>query len=250
MKYSQFLELDNVLNENNITVEDIKENHNVLNEIGVAALIGGGILGLATIFRKHLLRLGLKKYYLIKLNNASEKFKEKLIQISGDMAQKMAKTRETITKKEEELKDNPQSAEYKAFITQKLHYEKKMYDYGLKRISKYVEKKSEQVERMIDESTKLKDSQKLALKLYWDGLVPDMELSAFKVLIDKGIITNKSIIEKINTNFKQEKEKLTKEFNDFANNIQNKGTTKKEEPKKETKPKDEVEQKSLKPDKL
>ena len=55
MKYNQYLEFEELLKENNLSVDDVKENPEVLNEAGLGIL--GAIVGgaLALMFRKRLL---------------------------------------------------------------------------------------------------------------------------------------------------------------------------------------------------
>jgi len=241
MKYSEFLQLEELLSENNLTIEDFKENPNVLNEVGgVAAILGGvaGLLGIVSIFGRNLIRLGIKAIYLKKLKKMSEKFKVDILEKTEDIAKNSAQLRQDIGQKYKKLKAKGNDAEILALKQKKKQIDKLLSKNLNKFMDKYAESKSKEVYSKIDELKKLKENQRLALKTYWDGLIPNIRIEAYRKMVNDGIITDGEVI-------KYEKEFLEKESKRFKyryDNVQKKIESEKEqEPEENKKPENKEE---------
>lgn len=246
MKYSEYLELEKLLKESNIHIDDIKENpsilnehlENQLNEASLLALLGGGALlaGITAIFGKNLLRLGIKSFYLKRLKSISIKFRESVLQKAESMAQKTADLRKSAYEKKAELtKDKDQGEDIKnEYIL--LQNKFRQIDAMLSKetneaITNMTNNKTKEIHSMIDNLQKLKDTQKIALKGYWDALMPDIRIDAFKKLIQDGVLTDKDIVNRLNKSFQDIKEKQKQSMNDIQSKIN--------QPSKETKPEEQ-----------
>jgi len=251
MKYSEFLQLDELLLEHNITLEDLKENPHVLNEVGIGALIGGfvALFGLGIIFGKNLIRLGINKVYLSKLKKWSDDFKNNILEKTSEIAKNSAQLRQTINKKRNELKDKEGPNIENEIRT--LKQQKKQIDRTTsKNISDFIDKqassKTKEIHQKIDEVSRLKDSQKLALKSFWDGFIPNIKIEAFKKMIEDGIITDMETINTLKREFTNKQKELKKKLIDVQNNLKDDIKYKKEEEKKEQKPEQKSEKKETK----
>jgi len=210
MKYSQYLEFEEVLLENNLTVEDIRENKEALNEVGggvVAAL--AALAGIGTIFGKHLLRMGIKKAYLVKLKNASKNFESQILKKTSELGKKTIEIRQNLIRKEKELRGQEgeeAQAEIQTLNQRKSEYERRFAKEVNEFITKISSIKTKEIYEKIDEVKRLKQSQKTALKGYWEMQIVDTRINAFNQLIEDGVITNKDIISSLKQNFDERKQ--------------------------------------------
>jgi len=210
MKYSQYVEFERVLNENNLTVDDVRENPNVLNEIGlglVGAIFAGG---LGILFRKTLLSWGIKSMYLRRLNGFASNFERTILKQVSTMAKKSAQYRQNLLKKEQSLRgDDSEEAgeERKALAVHKQNYDRRLTKEVNGFIDKIAELKTKEVSQKIEELPAVSEGHKLALKGYWEMKIVDTKLAAFRQLSDDGIITNKDVLDGI----KQEAEDMKAE---------------------------------------
>jgi len=231
MKYSQFLQLEELLYNNDLSLEELKENPNKLNEVsGILLGILGGLFGVGLIFGRNLIRLGIKKVYLSKLKNNADQFKEKILEKTSEVAKNSAELRKTIMQKQIKLKQEINNSNIQGEIGA-LKKQKKQIDKTLSKdlndfITKYTTSKTKEVHQKIDELKRLKDSQKLALKTFWDSLMPNIRIEAFKKMIEDGIITDIGTLNTIRNEFsnkeKETKKKLISIQNDLKKDIKSK----------------------------
>lgn len=240
MKYSEFLELNEVLVEHNLTIDDVKENREVLNEVSLWGVLAGIVTlgGLVGFFGKTLLRAGIKKVYLVKINGIAKKFEEKIIENASKLGKKTVQIRQQLVQKEKQLRSQEgeeAKAELDALVNQKREYERRFIRETNEFISKISTSKSKEIYERIDEIKKLKDSQKTALKTYWETQIPHIRLNAFNQLIKDGIITDKELISQLNQDLKEDLKEAKEKTERFLK------SAKKGEPEKteETKPGEE-----------
>jgi hypothetical protein len=217
MKYSEFIQLKELLENKNIFIKDIKENpkilsQNKLNEVSLPAILGGGALlaTLGVLFGKNLVRLGIKGIYLKKLKNASLNFKKTILLKVEEIAKKNVSLRQSVYQKKTELQNSKNrgqniQAEYKLLSQRAKKIDATLTKEVNEFITKLSDTKTKEVYSKIDELKILKDNQKIALKGYWDTLLPDIRIDAFKKLIDNGTLSDKDIVESLNKSFKQTK---------------------------------------------
>jgi len=224
MKYSEFLELNEVLLEKNITLDDVKENKEVLNEVSLWGVLAGIVTlgGLVGFFGKTLLRAGIKKVYLVKLNNLAKSFEEKIIENASKLGKKTVQIRQQLVQKEKQLRSQEgeeAKAELEALVNQKREYERRFIRETNEFISKISTSKSKEVYERIDEIKKLKDSQKSALKTYWETQIPHIRLNAFNQLIKDGIITDKELIAQLNQDLKEDLKETKEKTERFLKSV-------------------------------
>jgi len=209
MKYSEFLELNEVLIEHNLTIDDVKENREVLNEVSLLGVLTGIVTlgGLVGFFGKSLLRAGIKKIYLTKINGIAKKFEQIIVENASKLGKKTVQIRQQLVQKEKQLRSQEgeeSKAELDALINQKREYERRFIRETNEFISKISTSKSKEIYEKIDEIKKLKDSQKTALKTYWETQIPHIRLNAFNQLIKDGIITDKELMAQLNQDLKED----------------------------------------------
>jgi hypothetical protein len=228
MKYSQFLQFEEVLRENNLTVEDIKENKEALNEVGGGGIVAAlaALAGLGTFFGKSLLRMGIKKGYLVKLKNISKKFEDLIIGKTSDLGKKDIEIRQNLVRKEKELRGQEgeeAQAEIKTLNQKKSEYERRFSKEVNEFITKISSIKTKEVYEKIDELKMLKQSQKTALKGYWETQIVDTRIKAFNQLIEDGIITNKDIIGSLKSSFEEIKQESKQKLENIQKEIKKEG---------------------------
>lgn len=198
MKYSQYLEFEKLLNENNLTVDDVKENPEVLNEAGlglIAAIAGGG---LAILFRKALLSWGIKSFYLKRLSSFAHHFERTIMNQVSQMAKKSAKYRQNLLAKDKQLRnDESEEAqeERKALAVHKSNYERRLTKEVNSFIDKISEHKTKEVYAKIEDVPALSEGHKLALKSFWEAEISGIRVGAFQKLTDDGIITDQTVLD-------------------------------------------------------
>lgn len=240
MKYSEFLELNEVLIEHNLTVDDVKENREVLNEVSLLGVLAGIVTlgGLVGFFGKSLMRAGIKKVYLVKINNIAKKFEEKIVENASKLGKKTVQIRQQLVQKEKQLRSQEgeeSKAELDALVNQKREYERRFIRETNEFISKISTSKSKEIYERIDEIKKLKDSQKTALKTYWETQIPHIRLNAFNQLIKDGIITDKELIGQLNQDLKEDLKEAKEKTERFLKSAKKGEAEKPEEGKPEEK---------------
>jgi hypothetical protein len=212
MKYNQFLELEKILNDNNITLEDVKENKDVLNEIGVVGAVAGIVgAGLGLLFRKTLLRWGIEKIYMVKLRKLAEKFEKILFERVNKTAKKYLKVRRNLYKKEKELEGvNTEDArnDRETILYQKQQLERTIYRDINENVSRIILYKTRSVHEKIDELKSLRGSAKEALKSYWGNLTLDLTIEVFDLMTKNNLITDKGIIQSAKRSFEEQKKEM------------------------------------------
>ena len=208
MKYTQFLELDKILNENNVSVKDIKKNPEVLNEVGLGLIAGIVAGGLGLTFRKYLLRWGIKSFYLKKFQRIGETFKEKTLENASKVAKQYASFRKEIVNKEQLLKNKtgPEAdAERTTLKQSKEAFDKKISTDVLSYVTRLAGNKTNEIYERIDSLKRLKAHQKTALKGLWETIIIDTKIAAFKKLVTDGIITDPTVVGEFETEYQEEK---------------------------------------------
>ena len=195
-----------------------------MNEVSLWGVLAGIVTlgGLVGFFGKTLLRAGIKKVYLVKLNNLAKSFEEKIIENASKLGKKTVQIRQQLVQKEKQLRSQEgeeAKAELEALVNQKREYERRFIRETNEFISKISTSKSKEVYERIDEIKKLKDSQKTALKTYWETQIPHIRLNAFNQLIKDGIITDKELIAQLNQDLKEDLKETKEKTERFLKSV-------------------------------
>lgn len=212
MKYSEFLQLEDLLLDNNLTFEDIKENPEVLNEVaGIATILGtiAGFLGLGLLFRKKLVSLGVKRIYLHQLVKTAKKFKKDSLDGLQKAIKPYVEAKNKIKEEEGVISWKDLSKEKKAEI---YTLERRIEDILSRYISNVSDLKAEEVKKKIEGSKKLSESHKFALKYTWETLSTEVITTLLSDLLKSKIIETPYIINNIQDNLKEKVLKGEKEI--------------------------------------
>jgi chloramphenicol O-acetyltransferase len=227
MKFNQYLELNEILKKDNLTLNELLDNPQKLNEGVLKSIIAGLAVGFGLIFGKRLKSWGIKSIYLSKLNKKYEIFTKMLIGKLDKFFIKSAKFRKDIIAKIEHLKTiNTEQAKNELDNLIEL---RNQHRYRVtKQIINYAEDilklKTKQVFKSINEVKSLRESHKDALMIYWKTLTMDLAQDMFTAAINKNADLNEEIIKKY-------KEKITDDKEEYAEQIQKIGKKIKEEDK-------------------
>lgn len=210
MRYNQYVEFEKLLKENNLTVDDVRENPEVLNEIGIVGGIIVGVLGVAGIlFRKYILSWGIKGIYIKKLDNMAKWFKNKTFKHVSAIGKKSIKYRQGLVAKGKKIEHlaGPEAEEEQKVIKQHkanwdTHLSKEINGF----INRTVNNKTKEINLRIDNLKRVKSGHKVALKNYWERLVIDIKLAAYQKLSEDGIITDPEILKTYEQQAEDEKD--------------------------------------------
>jgi hypothetical protein len=185
MKYTEYLQFIELLEQNNITLEEFKKNP-LLYE-GVLGKIGAGLWNLAKKGMKTAVSKGISSGYKEKLNAKAEEIKTWMIK-EIETAQKDPEHPLFIFfKKRDELGGNQQKTPYGN--TGKI----RTLD---KQITKYihdsVNKQMKKIESTINKNKNIVDDDKEDLIDYWESLKIQIELSVAMVLEEKNITSDET----------------------------------------------------------
>jgi len=205
MKYSQFIQLQPLLEEN------INSDKEKLNEVvGLLALGGLAASGIGFLFRKHILSWGVKQVYIQQLNRIGEKFKDDI----NKTIETSIKTYQDKVKKIKNSDDIDQNRQLLNLQTNVLNIINKAVD-------NLTNLKTKEIYERIEKSKKMKESAKIALKYYWETLITDIKVGALTDLVSKNIITNKVLKDKINKTIKVKEKDLKDKEQNVKTNIRN-----------------------------
>jgi len=183
MKYSEYLQLRDILEENGISEEEYKRDPELYE--GILGSIGSGLINLAKKGMKAAVSKGISEAKKNELNNAAEKIKKWIIDeaIKGK-EQEDHPLHKTIMKKED-LKDS-EDRDAKAKI--------KVIDRELSNfLRKKVNNKVKSIEQKISKNKNLTEKDKDALLEYWDDLSINLQVAIAESLSDAGIIEDTSV---------------------------------------------------------
>lgn len=208
----------------------------LLNKIGLgnaASLIGTGIG-----FRKSLLSLGVKSLHMKKLAKEAKKFKEQA-------EETLKKSYRKFYNAKNQIKENAKQAGQLSEKQQKEinQIEKKITDIFKETIDKLSKIKGDQINKIIDNNKLLSDADKTALKWTWESLSTEVRVGLYSDLMVSGAVESDEIKKSLNKSI-EEKNKEEKEKVEKRKNIFEKIKINKEEDKKDTGDKKEVEEKT------
>lgn len=181
MKYSQFTELKEQLVEKGLSVKEFKNNPDVLNEV----------FGI----NKWLISTGIKSFYTKSLEEQAGNLKTDIQDTLSTSLSNYIKAKNDI--KEQIANLDPESDVPRAAKRQIALLEEKILKTAADSIAKFSKLKTEQVDRKIDDSKRLKPSHKLALKYLWHKLKVDVEIEALTNLMKNKIVEGEDIAKHI-----------------------------------------------------
>ena len=199
MKYSQFIELEKTLNENNHTVEEFQ----------TAIKEGFSDDKLYEFFgiNKALLSWGVKGIMAQKLKNQVEVFREDATETGKIAIKKLMNSKNKVSEQIKAIQKADKPVPQKAW-DQIGTIEKRIIKIVYDSMDKLAKLKTIQIEEKIDQSKKLKESAKMGLKYLWEKLITDAKVSILTKLMEDKIIETNSTLELLKTASKKEDEKL------------------------------------------
>jgi hypothetical protein len=205
MKYSEFLQFRELLEQSGVTLEEFKKDPTLYE--GILGKIGSGLWKLAKKGMQQAVSVGLSANHKEKLNKKAEEIKKWII---------------NEIEKAETTADHPL---YTTFEKRKLAIEKKdkrslaVFD---KHISQYIRKNvdilTKRVERNINKNNNITDDDKDKLNDYWEQLIIQIEISTVMALQDKNIISEDTADDYIKVMAKYIKLGQTPVKKEFKNN--------------------------------
>jgi len=193
MKYSEFLQFQEILEKNGISTEELRKNPK-LYEAGLLGKVGAGLWNLAKIGMKKAVSAGLTNSHKEKLNAKAEEIKtwvtEEIKKGQSDSGHILAKTFE----------------DRKKALAQKKPDQQILRDAN-KAISEYIHnnvgRQVKKVEKKINDNKMLTDDDKETMTDYWEDLRIQIELGVSASLRELKILTDDSfetVLSRLNKN--------------------------------------------------
>lgn len=209
MKFSQFIELDDTLAQNDKSVKELTETlqKGDFNDDKLLEFFG---------INKALMSWGVKGVL-------AEKFKKQAGKVEEDMKSSIRQSVKKITNTTKKLYDkigefqNSGQEVPKEYLQQIVTIESKIISMINNSIDKLSKIKTEQIDERIDGSKKLKPSAKIALKYLWEKMMIDAKVNSMTYLIDEKVIQHDVTINKIKKAAKVEDERLKKKAKEEIN---------------------------------
>jgi hypothetical protein len=230
MKYSQYdevirlLESDAVksfgyseeewkLLESEEKVEQINEflGMSLLGKLGLGA--AASLLGLGIAFRKKLISAGASKIHLKQMKKIAEKFRKESSEGLKKAIQKLVDSKNRIKADAgvDTWKGLPKEKKQEVQTIER-QIEKIFSQY----IAKIKELKDKEIYQKIDDSKRLSDSHKMALKYAWETLTVDIQTGLLTEIMENKIIESPSIVEILDKRAKKQAEELKGDIADFT----------------------------------
>jgi len=222
MKFNQYLELNEILKKDNLTLNELLNNPQKLNEGILKGIIASLAVGLGIVFGKRLKSWGIKSIYLHKLNKKYEIFTKMLIQKLDKFFVKASKFRKDIITKIEHLKTiNTEQAknELDNLIELKNQYNIKVTKQIINYAEDILKLKTKQVIKSINEIKSLRESHKDALTIYWRTITMDLAQDIFTSALNKNIDLDENLIKKYKEKLNDDKEEYTEQFQKLGRKI-------------------------------
>jgi len=199
MKFSQYIELEETLNENGKSVEEFQK---ALNE-------GMDDDKLFEFFgiNKALLSWGVKGVLANKLQNQAEKFKDDAKETARNSIQKLLTSKNKLSEQIKSIQKVDKPVPEKAW-EQIGVIEKRIIKIVYDSMDKLAKLKTEQIEERINSSKKLKGSAKIALKYLWEKLLTDAKVVILTQMMEDKIIETNSTVSLLKGALGKEDDKL------------------------------------------
>ena len=224
MKFEEFLVLSDTLKEQNLTIKDLKEDPEMINEV----------FGI----RKHLVSWGIKEVYAAQLRSMAKTLNKNLIDKIKSSTAKLIASKQSILNKYGEAEQIPAETQRQIGVI-----ERKIVETINNLADKLSKIKTEQVDAKVDKSS-IKDTHKAAIKYYWQTLLADIKINALTTLIKQKVVENPDLETAVNNAIKTKKEELQKtgqEINQQIEDEAKEAEKAKEDDSKETAVEDENE---------
>lgn len=223
MKYSQYVELKEILDESHIDMKDVKEAPEALNE---SFLMWLGLAGLAVLFRKRLWRWGVKKVYMQYLMFHNKRFQKSVVEKANDFAIKNKKYIDAIDELIAEYKDIPGDVSKKQIDLleqRKVKHENSIVKTVNDFISRAHDQKKREIYQVIDE-TNLPESHKMSLKYFWDVLGAETRAEVSNQLVKAELIQNEQILRELKDQAEEFKKEAMSKLDDLEDMFDKKAT--------------------------
>ena len=195
MKYSEFLQLSEILEQNNISIEDFKKNPVLYEGIigNIMKQLGGNLLKLAGKGVKYAISKGVNSNFQEKLNKDLEKIKndvEEHLGLEGKTPPADSPVQNVLTaKKNKKVSQKEASSKI------------------IKYMDTIIDEKSKLIVKSIDNKAGLTDDDKDSLKIFWNSKIAAVKLNLFAQLGNIGVTDKQSI--------EDESEILTQNLNKY-----------------------------------
>jgi hypothetical protein len=177
MKYSEFLELDAILEQNNITWEEYKKDP-VLYE-GILGKAGAALWNLAKKGMKNAVSAGLSGTYKEKLNKQAEAIKQYVVKEIGKGKEEGHPLKQVFDAREKTKEGSKERGRLDSEIAKYIH--------------KQVDRQVKKVEKNINDNKHLTDDDKEDMVDYWEDLGIQLNLGVAAALADAKIISGDSL---------------------------------------------------------
>jgi len=188
MRYSEYLQLRDLLDENGISWEEFKKDPKLYE--GILSTIGKGLWNLAKKGMKTAVSKGISTNKKEELNSAAENIRKWILDEvkKGETDEKhpLFKTLQNKKAAKETLDKNPKG---NTDAAKKAKQTVRILDKNISQfLRKKVDLKIKSIEQKIAKNNKLTDEDKEALQEYWDDLSINLEISISEALSDADII--------------------------------------------------------------
>lgn len=217
MKFSQFLELDETLNQEGHTIDEFKSAMNNPDDEMILEFFG---------INKALMSWGIKGWMKGRLDNQIKKFTVE----TGNAIQEAIK--QLVSSKKKVQDAGPLTPETRAQISA---IELEIIKMVNSTVDKLAKLKTEEIETRIDRSKRLKDSAKIALRYFWEKSMIESKAILLTLLMKQKIIEDEVNIKKLDGFLKGEESKVKTKAKEVNKEVKQK--KEEEESQSETKEK-------------
>lgn len=192
MKYSEFLQLRDLLDANNISLDEFKKDPKMYE--GILSSLGKGLLNMAKKGMKAVVSKGISANKKNQLNTAAEKIRKWVLDevTKGKTERKHPLFNILLKKSQYQSKltnDKSKSQEEKEAIKIIRGIDKELSKF----LRKKVDLKVKVIEKQISKNTHIKDNDKELLLQYWEDLTINLEIAIAEALNDAGIISDEGV---------------------------------------------------------
>jgi predicted ATPase with chaperone activity len=189
MKYSEYLQLRDILDENGISWEDYQKDPKLYE--GVLSSLGKGLMNLAKKGMQFAVSKGISGKRKNELNKAAEEIRNWILQEIETAGEDSKHPLYDTMKKKEEAKKISGGKGEKAKIAKRVvqSYDRQIAQF----IRKKVDLKTKNIEKKIQKNSILTDNDKEALSEYWDDLSINLEVAITQALSDAKIVEEDTV---------------------------------------------------------
>jgi len=195
----------------------------LLGKIGFGAAVG--LLGIGVSFRKKLISAGLKRIYLRNLVKNARNFKKGSLEGLKKAIAPLVDAKNKIKEDNgvESWKELPSDKRLEIF-----NIEKRMEKVLTQYVTRVRQLKNEEVYKKIDNSKRLSDSAKLALKYAWETIATEVETGLLAELMKDKVIETPKVINDLDNRTKKQEDILKKSLEEYERKAKEESKARKE----------------------